>query len=166
MEGNGTQALELESVHVRRLRPDDLERVIAIDARITGRRREEYFKVKLRQALSGAGVEVSLAGEVDGSLVGYLIARVWYGEFGRTEPVAVLDTVGVHPDFRTRGVGHALVSQLRTNLLGLNVKTLCTEVVWGDMSTLAFFQREGFRPAERISLDLDLEEARRRETTA
>lgn len=166
MESTHAQPLEVDAVHVRRLRPEDLEPVIAVDARITGRRRDEYFKVKLRQALAGAGVEVSLAAEVDGHFVGYLIARVYYGEFGRTEPVAVLDTVGVHPGFRERGVGHAIMRQLRTNLLALNVTTLCTDVAWGDMAMLSFFQKEGFRPAARISLDLDLEEARRREGMA
>ena len=56
----------------------------ALGAKITGRRRDEYFKVKLqfKQALSDTGVMISLAAEVEGAFVRCLLARVYYGEFG------------------------------------------------------------------------------------
>ena len=164
MREQGTR--EVESATVRRLRKDDLEPVIALDARIVGRRRDEYFGVKLDMALKETGVEVSLAGELDGMFVGFLIARVFYGEFGLTEPVAVLEVLGVDPDFRGRGVGRAMVRQLRTNLLGLGVKMLHTEVSWDDPQMMSFFQHEGFAPAPRICLNLDLEAHRRKEELA
>ena len=157
--------LEADTVQVRRLRPADLETVIALDARNTGRRREEFFRVKLEQAIAHAELDISLAADVDGQLVGYLIARVYYGEYGSMESTAMLDSLGVHPDFRGRGVGHELVRQLRTNLLGLGVRTLSTVGDWNGQHMLTFFQREGFRPAPRICLDMDLEEARRTEHT-
>lgn len=144
-------------VVVRRLRAEDLEAVIRVDAKATGRRRDEYFKLKLKQALSDTGVQISLGAEVDSSFVGYLLARVYYGEFGSLEPVAVLDTLGVHPDFRRRGVGTALMDQLRTNLRGLGIPTLETEVSWKDTELLVFFNREGFRPAGRLCLELNLD---------
>src|SRR6185436_16871169 len=90
---------------VRGLKPADLEAVIALDARIVGRRREAFFRIKLQQNLQETGIKVSLAAEVDGIFTGFLLARVYYGEFGTPEPVAVLDTIDVHPDFRGRGVG-------------------------------------------------------------
>lgn len=148
-------------VRVRRLDPSDLDRVVAIDARITGRRREEYFRLKMSQALGDTGVAISLAAEIDGLCAGYLLARVYYGEFGRFEKVAVLDTLGVHPDFKGRGIGAALLDQLRTNLLGLGVRHLQTEIGWENLDLLAFFHHEGFQPAPRFCLDLDLERTRR-----
>lgn len=153
-------AVETAGPVVRRLRPDDLEAVTGLDARITGRRREEYFRMKLEQALRETGIQVSLAAETDGLFTGFLLARVFYGEFGEMEPAAVLDTIGVHPDFRGKGVGAALLSQLRTNLLGLGIGSLHTEVSWNNQDLMGFFRREGFRPAERYCLDLDLEARR------
>jgi ribosomal protein S18 acetylase RimI-like enzyme len=150
-------------VVVRRLRPDDLDKVIALDAKNVGRRRDEYFKVKLAQALSNTGVMVSLAAEHDGAFAGFLLARVYYGEFGGVEQVAVLDTLDVHPEFAGVGVGSALLRQLRTNLLGLGIPVLQTEVSWDQQKLLAFFHHAGFRPAARLCLDLDLTAARRRE---
>lgn len=153
---------ETDHVVVRRLRPEDLEAVIATDARSAGRRRDEFFKLKLKQALSDTGIQVSLAAEVDGNFAGFLLARVYYGEFGMVEPAAALDTIGVRPEARGRGVGAALVRQLRTNLLGLGIPRLQTEVAWESLDLLAFFHHEGFRPAARFCLDLDLEATRDR----
>ena len=139
---------------VRGLKPQDLEAVVAIDAKITGRRREEYFRIKLAQNLKETGIKVSLAAESDALFSGFLLARVYYGEFGTMEPVAVLDTLGVHPDMQGRGIGQALMEQLVLNLAALGVPTLRTEVAWEDMQLLSFFQRQNFRPAPRLCLEL------------
>lgn len=155
--------LETESVVVRRLRPDDLDAVIAIDAKSTGRPRTEYFKLKLEMAMNETGVEVSLAAEVDGLMVGFLISRVYHGDFGIAEPAAVLEVLGVNPDFRGQGVGRALLVQLNTNLLGLGVKKISTEISWDDQRMMAFLHNEGFAPAPRFCLDLDGEAYRKRQ---
>jgi len=146
-----------DRVVVRNLRPDDLEQVIAVDEKSGGKRREEYFKVKLAQNLAETGVKVSLAASLEDCFVGFLLARVYYGEFGAPEPAAVLDTFDVHPDFRRQGIGTALLEQLCKNLDGLGVHALRTEVSWDDPTLLAFFHERGFRPAERFCLDLNLD---------
>ena len=148
--------LEEQTVVVRRLRPDDLEAVVRLDAKNIGRRRDEYFKVKLEQNLAETGIQVSLAAELDGAFVGFLLARVFYGEFGTMEPVAVLDTFGVHPGFRGQGVGRALVGQLATNLRGLGIPRLRTDVSWDDQDLLGFFHHQGFRPSAMLCLEADL----------
>jgi ribosomal protein S18 acetylase RimI-like enzyme len=146
----------VEAVRVRGLKPADFDAVVAIDAKNVGRRREEYFRVKLEENLHATGVRVSLAAELDGLFVGFLLARVYYGEFGRSEPAAVLDTIAVHPDFQGRHVGAALLAQLKRNLAGLRVGSIQTEVAWENQRLMAFFQHEGFRPAARLALDLPL----------
>lgn len=146
-------------VRVRGLKPEDFDAVVAIDAKNVGRRRDQFFKVKLEENLVSPGLRVSLAAELDDLFVGFVLARVHYGEFGRTEPAAVLETVAVHPDFQGQGVGTALLDQLKKNLRGLHVGSLQTEVAWEDQRLMAFFQHEGFRPAQRLALDLDLQAA-------
>ncbi|MCA8961335.1 MAG: GNAT family N-acetyltransferase [Planctomycetes bacterium] len=151
------RSLEMEDrVYVRNLRPDDLEAVIHLDFHVTGIRRDEFYKVKLSQALAGTGIEVSLAAEIEGIFCGFLLARVFYGEFGVMEQVAVLDTIAVHPDFQNQGAGDALLGQLKKNLRALGVPRLRTEVSWEDQELLGFFHREQFRPAPILCLEHDL----------
>ncbi|MFA5910685.1 MAG: GNAT family N-acetyltransferase [Vicinamibacterales bacterium] len=143
-------------VVVRNLNSADLDAVILLDAKNVGRRREEFFKLKLKQALSDTGITVSLAAEVKGAFVGFLLARVFYGEFGVTERVAVMDVIDVHPAFRGLHVATALLDQLRTNLVGLGIGVLRTEVGWENTELLGFFRREGFVMAQRVCLDLEV----------
>jgi GNAT superfamily N-acetyltransferase len=152
-----TAAPQSQAIVVRNLMSTDLVAVVTIDALVTGRKREEFFRHKLEQALSDTGIVVSLGAERDGRIVGFLLARVYYGEFGVLEPVAVMDVLGIHPAFQRQGVGTALIDQLRTNLLGLGIRKLHTEVGWDSMDLMAFFKHEGFRPAPRLCLELDLE---------
>lgn len=150
----------VRSIPVRRLAREDAESVIALDARILGRRREAYFATKLREAFEETGVRVSLAAEHDGLFAGFLLARVYYGEFGVAEPEAVLDTLGVHPGMRGLGVGRALMGQLRTNLAALGIPRLRTEVDWDAQELLRFFHAQGFVPAARLCLDCALDPQR------
>lgn len=148
-------------VLVRNLRPEDLDSLIAIDAAALGRRRERFLALKVKQAFSDTGIAVSLVAELDDHAVGFLLARVYYGEFGVVEPAAVLDVIAVHPDYQGRQVGAALIDQLRTNLLGLGIPKLQTEVQWSSPELMAFFQHEGFTIAPRVCLDLDLARTRK-----
>jgi ribosomal protein S18 acetylase RimI-like enzyme len=81
------------------------------------------------------------------------MARVDLGEFGRIEQVAVIDTIGVDPDYRDRGVGRALLSQLLVNLATLRVERVRTELDWRDRELLAFLDHCGFRPAQELCFD-------------
>ena len=147
-------------VLVRNLRESDLNAIVGIDALSAGRRREQFLRKKLDQAFTDTGIAVSLAAELDDHVVGFLLAKVYYGEFGVVEPAAVLDVVGVHPDYRGRHVAAALLDQLRTNLLGLGIPRLQTEVRWDNPDLVTFFQHEGFTIAQRMCLDLDLARTR------
>lgn len=149
-----------DQVLVRSVQLTDVDAMVSIDAASTGRRREQFLRKKLTQALGDTGIAMSLGAEFDGHLVGFLLARVYYGEFGVLEPSAVMDVFGVHPDYRGRHVASALLDQLRTNLLGLGIGTLQTEVRWDSPDLLSFFQHEGFTVAPRICLDLDLARTR------
>ena len=149
-----------DQVLIRSVLPADLDALVSIDAAATGRRRDRFLQKKLSQALTDTGIAMSLGAECDGHLVGFLLARVYYGEFGVMEPSAAMDVFGVHPDYRGRHVAAALLDQLRTNLLGLGITTLQTEVRWDNPDLLSFFQHEGFTIAPRICLDLDLARTR------
>jgi len=145
-----------ERIVVRRLRPDDLQRVIALDAKIAGRRRDKFFEALLRRNLNETGLHVSLAAELRDAFVGFILGRAWYDQLGTLEPYAVLEALAVHPDFRREGIGAALLDQLVTNLSGLNLRVLRTEVDWSERGLLGFLHSSGFHPGTRLVLERDL----------
>lgn len=146
-------ATGLEHVVVRRIEPTDLDAVARIDARHAGRPRREYFSRKLTEALRESGVCISLAAELDGCFAGFLLARIYYGEFGTAEPVAFLDSIGVDPSFAGKKVGAALLDQLETNLRGLGVERIQTEVAWDSFGLLGFLKATEFSPAPILTLE-------------
>jgi ribosomal protein S18 acetylase RimI-like enzyme len=148
--------LARDKIPVRSMTERDLRSLVTIDRRITGRDRAAYFQRKLADALTESDVCVSLVAELDGGPVGFIMARVDLGEFGQVETTAVIDTIGVDPDYQNKGVGRALVSQLLTNLGTLRVEKVRTEVDWQDHDLLAYLDRNGFLPAQQLCFDQPL----------
>jgi len=144
--------LARDLIPVRSMVEGDLRALIAIDRRITGRDRSAYFERKLQEALRESDVRISLVAELDGRPVGFIMARVDLGEFGRAD-TAAMDTIGVDPDYRNRGVGRALLSQLLMNLMTLRVETVLTEVDWNAHELSGFLDRCGFRPSSYLCFD-------------
>lgn len=145
--------LARDEILVRAMKKSDLSAIIAIDRQIGGRDRSEYFKEKLAEALFQSDVRVSLVAERDGRPVGFIMAQVDFGEFGRFEPVAVMDTIGVDPDYRSQGVGRALLSQLLVNLNTLRIERVRTEIDWRDRELLSFLDHCGFVPSQELCFD-------------
>lgn len=73
-----------------------------------------------------------------------------FGDYGRAEPVAALDTIGVHPDFAHHGIGRALLSQLLLNLAALHVERFETQVRSDDFDLLRFFHAAGGKASQRL----------------
>lgn len=151
--------MEIDDVEVRELRPGDLEWVVRIDREHSGRSRTEYYRLKLGEARADTGVRVSLAALVGGEPAGFLMGRLYYGEFGSPEPVALLDSLGVARAQAGKHVGHALMYRLAGNLRALGIERVETQVAWDQLDLLRFFKRAGFRPAPRLCLELDLARA-------
>jgi ribosomal protein S18 acetylase RimI-like enzyme len=148
--------LARDRIPVRSLAEGDLLALVAIDRGITGRDRSKYFQRKLADALTESDVRVSLVADLDSVPVGFIMARVDLGEFGRVETTAIIDTIGVDPNYQNRGVGHALISQLLTNLGTLRVEKVRTEVDWQDHDLLAYLGRNGFRPSQQLCFNQSL----------
>jgi ribosomal protein S18 acetylase RimI-like enzyme len=150
VEGD-TETLSRDRVDVRSLAESDLADLVRIDRRIVGCDRRDYIARKVREALLDSGLRVSLTARADGIVAGYVMARLDHGDFGHTEAVAILDTIGVSPDFAGRGVGKALVSQLLANLGAVGADHVETTVASDDVALLGFLARCGFRPSQRLA---------------
>ncbi|MBK8256277.1 MAG: GNAT family N-acetyltransferase [Polyangiaceae bacterium] len=144
---------ENHAIDVRLLRDGDLDAIVRIDAQASGRLRRDYFRLRLDRALNDTSVRISLAAEIDGKVVGFLLGSVYYGDFGVPEPVATIDAIGVDTRHARHGVGRALWSQLATNLKGIQIDRVQTQVDWAQLELLTFFHKLGFKPGTRIALE-------------
>jgi predicted N-acetyltransferase YhbS len=147
---NDFEALARDRCDVRSLTRADLADIERIDRRIVGQDRSAYISRLVDDALRDSAVRVSLAAHGGGSVTGFVMAKVDFGDFGRTEPVAVIDTIGVDPGFAGTGIGTALLSQLFINLAALHVERVETVIAWDNFALLQFFHRAGFGPSERL----------------
>jgi ribosomal protein S18 acetylase RimI-like enzyme len=148
---NDFERLARDTAEVSAMTSADLPDIVRIDRSITGRDRTRYMQHKLAEAMLDSAIRVSLTTRIDGIVCGFLMAHVDLGDFGRTEPVAVLDTIDVDPDFGHRGVGHALISQLFVNLGALRIERVETSVAPRDFSLLGFLYDVGFVPSQRLA---------------
>lgn len=149
--GNDFERRARDSADVHSMTRADLADIVRIDKGITGRDRRAYIQARLDEATDDSSLRVSLAARRDGANVGFLMARVDRGDFGRTEPVAVIDTLGVDPGYARRGVGHAMLSQLFVNLGALQVERVETVVALRDLALLGFLFGAGFAPSQRLA---------------
>ena len=147
---NDYEALARDHADVRTMQDDDLPDIIRIDRRTSGHDRAEYVKLLVDEALNDSAVRISLTARVDGIVAGFVAASTDFGDFGRSEPVAVLDTIGVDPDYAHHGVGHALLSQLLVNLEALRVERVETVVSSHNFELLGFLYDVGFEQAQRL----------------
>ncbi len=145
-------------IPVRKLTMDDVDSVVRIDKRITNTSRREYFHAKLTEAAKDSSMLVSLGAVVDGGLGGFLMGRVYHGEFGIADSVAILDTIGVDPLRARSGIATALIDQFVTNMKGLGVESIRTQANWNEWGLLKFLESSGFKPVPRVSLELNFDD--------
>ena len=143
---------------VRALSADDLERVISIDAANSGRPRRPFFAKRFRAAEQTREDFIHLGVEAGGRLAGFVLARVLRGEFGREQPVAVLDVIDVDRGEQDRGCGRRLLEGLAAQLRARGVSRLHTEAEWSNHGLLKFFAASGFELARRVVLERSVAE--------
>ena len=156
-EANDQERLGRDGADVRSMAQADLDAIARIDRGITGRDRRDYIAARLAEALDDGGVRVSLTARRDDTIVGYLMARADFGDYGRTEPVAEIDTLGVDPEYADQGIGRALLAELFAQLGALGVERVETVVPQLELGLLGFLYAGGFAPAPRLAFVKKLE---------
>jgi ribosomal protein S18 acetylase RimI-like enzyme len=155
-EGDSYTALSRDKVPVRSMKDDDIDAIISIDWKNSGVDRSSYFKRKQHEVMHQSGIRVSLVAEMNGYPAGFIMARIDFGEFGRTSAEAVMDAIGVNPGYQGQGVGQALMSQLMANLSVLQADRIRTEIAWNDVNLISFLDGMGFEPAQYVALRRNL----------
>jgi ribosomal protein S18 acetylase RimI-like enzyme len=150
-DGNGSASLARDRVICRNLTDNDIDTLVRINKKVTGHDHRVFYERKVNEVLNESGIRVSLVAEVKGQAAGFIMARVDYGEFDRTEPAAVLDSIAVDPAYARQQVGSALLSQLLANLTSLRLDSIRTIVTADHFDLLYFLMKNGFQPGQRLT---------------
>jgi predicted N-acetyltransferase YhbS len=134
---------------IRTLKKEDVPSIVEIDGMASGSPRLEYLQDKMRAALEQEQVMViSLVAEMDKKIVGFLMGEMHRGEFGISENVASVDTVGVHPEFQNAGVGRQLIEEFVAHSKKAGAQRVRTMVDWSlQWDLMGYFRSSGFSPA-------------------
>ena len=142
---------------MRSLKQSDLDAIVAIDEAETKQNRREYYERKINSIVNKkSDINCSLVCEIDGKVAGFMMGYLFFGEFGIADGTATIDGVGVHADFRKRGVASEMLDQFAMNMKAAGVKKIYTLVSWDDFGLEKFFSRQKFVPSKRINLELQL----------
>jgi len=75
-------SINTDHIEIRTLKADDLDWVVNIDSQHFQRHRREYYRVKIAEGENDTGLRISLAATIKGEPAGFLMGRLYYGEFG------------------------------------------------------------------------------------
>ena len=95
----------MKEITVRRMNVRDIDGVLRIDEKITGRPHAAYYESKC-EAYIKRSPDTCLVAETAGRVVGFVLADVRGWEFG-AKLSGWLEVVGVEPSFQNRGVSRA-----------------------------------------------------------
>jgi len=145
----------LENMKIRPLERQDIEAIVAIDEKILGDNRKDYWERKL-ETMDNKSSRASLVAEVEGNVVGFILGDISGWEFGVPETIAWIDTIGIDPAYQKKGLAKSLAFELIRNVRALGVKTIYTLVNWNDWDLLQFFHAMGFSRGDMINLELKI----------
>jgi ribosomal protein S18 acetylase RimI-like enzyme len=144
----------MEPVKLRILTIKDLEAVAEIDFSLLGKMRKDYWEARLERAET-SGVP-SLAAEVDGKVIGFILGSASGWEYGIPENVGWIDTLGVIKAFQKKGVARILFNEMMSMFKKVGVDTMYVFVNWKDWDLLMFFDKMGFKRGDMINLEMKL----------
>ena len=140
------------TITIRLMKADDFDAVVGIDAKILKASRPEYYELKFERLFkSKEYLPTSLvAEEEDGTVVGFVMGELYMGEYGISQEGATLDSIGVDPQSRHKGIGKQLINEFIDHLRDLDVQKINTLVDRNDPKLMHFFSANQFSPSQTI----------------
>ena len=137
-------------VSIRPAQATDLPAVSALDLRLTGSDKPDYW-----QAMLGADRHFLVAETEKGSLAGFIAGEVRAWEFGQPAAGWVF-AIQIEPKLRLKGVGSALFEALVARFKAEGVTRVRTLIDRKDHLILSFFRAQGMVAGPSLQLDMDL----------
>jgi len=135
---------------IRPAQPSDLPAISALDARLTGSDKPDYWREMLAPERHFLVAETG-----KGTLAGFIVGEVRAWEFGQPAAGWVF-AIQVDPKTRLKGVGSALFEALAARFKAQGVTRVRTLVDRKDHLILSFFRAQGMVAGPSLQLDKEL----------
>jgi ribosomal protein S18 acetylase RimI-like enzyme len=133
----------------------DLEAVVAIDEKVLGEKRSDYWRRKIKVPERTSEVS-GLVAELEGKIVGFILGEVSGREFRAPGTIGWIDTIGIDPDYQRKGLASLLLEEMIKNFRERGVETIHTLVNWSSWDLLQFYKKAGFSRGDMINLELKI----------
>lgn len=130
---------------VRSLTLKDVDRILEIDAAVTGTPTKSGDNDLWRLI---AETTTCFGAEVDGKLAGFVLADIRPWEFGRRAHVGWIISLGVDPKAQGKGIGKALGEKVLEQFQRLGVTRIQTLVEPSTASLEEYFHALGFKETQ------------------
>jgi len=137
-------------VTIRPAQTPDLPAISALDARLTGSNKPDYW-----QEMMSPERHFLVAETGKGALAGFIAGEVRAWEFGQPAAGWVF-AIQIDPRLRQRGVGSQLFDALVARFKNAGVTRVRTLVDRRDHLILSFFRAQGMVAGPSLQLDMDL----------
>lgn len=146
----------MQDLTVRRMTVRDIDEVMRIDEKITGKPHAAYYESKAAAYISRAP-EYCLVAEHRDRVVGFVLGDVHGWEFA-AEFAGRLEIIGVDPEYHGQGVSRALMDELFAKFRKAGVAVVHTMINWNDGDLVDYFRANGFDRGEYVNLVKRLDE--------
>jgi len=133
---------------IRPMEPEDISAVLEIDRKITGAQRAITYTDPIIGNIGGE-LDLSYVAEIDGQVVGFIMARRDY----LGEPVAevgLIQILGVDPDYQRQGIATELVNAMVQRCQSKGLKLVRLIVNETDSQLQGFFAQLDFLRGQLI----------------
>jgi flavin-dependent dehydrogenase/ribosomal protein S18 acetylase RimI-like enzyme len=144
------RAKKMSDITVRNMTVRDIDEVLRIDEKITGKPHAAYYETKAASYIS-RGPDYCLVAVHRDRVVGFVLGDVRGWEFA-AELSGWLEVIGVDPEYHGRGVSRALMNELSARFKRAGVTIVNTMVNWNDGDLIDYFSANGFERGEYVNL--------------
>lgn len=138
-------ATERNAVKIRPMVRSDIDPLLAIWW-------NNIPKKEMVASQQGGPLDLSFIAELEGHLVGFVLARLEYQGFPITG-VAVIHTIAVEPGHQGQGIGSLLVDRLQSHCKAEGIQTMRALIPQHDTKLTKLFEHLGFRPSITVNFD-------------
>ena len=139
-----------ETIKTRRIRLEDIPRIIAIHESIRKKRvSKEWLEATGKRIRKGQ--RIGFVAIKNCQVVGFIFGEIKGEGFG-LEQSGWIEFVGVEPSYMGIGIGQAMVSRLLDVFRKKEIRDVYTAVQWDSVDMLSFFKSLGFDRSPFINL--------------